>query len=100
MALTKRDLKNAKELRQLVDIIRDLKASMRAEPIPPAKLPRIGLDVDPVWVKQNARDAAKTIERLHDALILAITYADAAKQPHKRYKTARPMLIEAMSGGR
>lgn len=101
MALTRHDLKNAKELRGLVEVIRDLKDSMRrAEPAPPAKLPRIGLDVDPIWVKKNAREAAKTIERLHDALVLAISYADAAKQPHKRYATARPMLLEAMSGGR
>ena len=101
MALTRRDLRNARELRQLVDIIRDLKDDMkRAEPKPPTRLPRIGLDVDPAWVKKNSREAAKKIEILSDALKLAITYADAAKQPHKRYKTARQMLIEALCGAR
>lgn len=97
MALTKRDLKNAKELRKLVEVIDDLKDYLKRKEPPMAKLPRIGLDVDPAWVKQNAREAANLIVRLRDALTLAITYADAAKQPHKRYKTARPMLLEAMS---
>ena len=96
MVLTRRDLKNAKELRQLVEVISDIKDHLKRPDPTLAKLPRVGLDVDPTWVKQNLREAAHTIERLHDALVLAITYADAAKQPHKRYKAARPMLIEAM----
>lgn len=78
-------------LKSLVDVVQELKDIVKGPPVP-----RIWLETDPVWARDNAIEVAAHLDLLKDALARAIAHCDAATHKTKKYQQERPALFNAI----